>query len=129
MSKIKSFLSTVVFVLLIFTLHYLFNLVFPKTSISFEKVLRFHGFIFMITALVILLSLKAIYTSPDKAGFTYLGLVLFKMVAAVVFLFPYLTDVTRETKTLVSHFFVILFLYLAYEVIFLLRHLNGQQNK
>ena len=129
MSRIKSFLSVLTFVLLIFSLHYLFNMLFPEASISFEKLLRFHGFIFMITTLVVLLSLKAIYTSPDKAGFTYLGLALFKMVAAAVFLFPYLTDVTRETKTLVFHFFVILFLYLAYEVIFLLRHVNSQQNK
>jgi len=129
MSKVKSFLSILIFVFSVFILHYLFNIVFQSASISFEKQLRFHGFIFIITTLVVLLSLKAIYTSPDKAGFTYLGLVLFKMVASIVFLFPYLTDVTRETKTLVFHFFVILFLYLAYEVIFLLRHLNSQQNK
>lgn len=129
MSKIKSFLSILVFVLSVFIVHYLFNIVFQSASISFEKQLRFHVFIFIITALVVLLSLKAIYTSPDKAGFTYLGLVLFKMVAAIVFLFPYLTDVTRETKKLVLHFFIILFLYLAYEVIFLLKHLNAEQKK
>ena len=129
MNNVKSFLSTLGFVLLIFILHYLFNLLFPNASISFDKMLRFHGFIFIITAFVVLLSLKAIYKSPDKAGFTYLGLVLFKMITSIVFLFPYLTEVSRETKTLVFHFFVILFLYLTYEVVFLLRHLNSQQNK
>jgi hypothetical protein len=129
MSKVKSFLSISIFVFSVFILHYLFNIVFQSASISFEKQLRFHVFIFIITSLVVLLSLKAIYTSPDKAGFTYLGLVLFKMVAAIVFLFPYLTDVTSETKKLVMHFFVILFLYLTYEVLFLLRHLNAEQNK
>lgn len=128
-SRFKSLFSIIAFVITAFIVHYLFNITFQNASISIEKQLRIHGFVFIATTLVVLLTLKVIYTSPDKTGFTYLGLVLFKMAASIIFLFPYLKDVTSETKKLVLHFFIILFLYLTYEVIFLLKHLNAEQKK
>ena len=129
MSSMKSLFSIAAFILTVFIVHYLFNITFQNASISLKKLIKIQGFVLISTTIVVLITLKVIYTKPDKTGFTYLGLVLFKMVTASVFLFPFLTDVSNETKKLVVHFFIVLFIYLIYEVVFLLRHLNAEQKK
>lgn len=129
MSSMKSLFSIAAFILTVFIVHYLFNITFQNASISLKKLIKIQGFVLISTTIVVLITLKVIYSKPDKTGFTYLGLVLFKMVTAIVFLFPFLTDVSNETKKLVVHFFIVLFIYLIYEVVFLLRHLNAEQKK
>lgn len=118
---IRSFL--VVFIL-IFLSHVGFNYLLPKASIDFTKLLKINIFIFIITAIVIVLTYLVNEKLKEKVGFAYLALVLLKMVASILFLFPVFAEKTFQTKIYILHFFAIFLIYLAIEVVFILKKIK-----
>jgi len=73
----------------------------------------------------IYLSLVFVYkNSTDKTGFAFMGLSLFKMVAAVIFLLPLvLSDVNAVFANILA-FFIPYFLYLVFETLYAVKLIN-----
>jgi hypothetical protein len=61
---------------------------------------------------------------PDKAGFTFMGMGLLKMMACVVFLIPMIQSDTADRIPDVGAFFIPYFLFLLFETIFAVRLIN-----
>lgn len=118
-NKFKFSIGIVGFVIVVFFLHFLTNRL-VSISITEKNLIKIHLFIILTTIIVIFLSSKILKNFPDKVGFGYMGLMLFKMIASIFFLFPFFSIKTIETKILVANFFSIYFIYLAVEAIVLL---------
>lgn len=63
-------------------------------------------------------------TFPDKTGFSFMGVSLLKMMAAVLFLIPLLQSEVKNQIPDVAAFFIPYFLYLFFETIFAIRLIN-----
>lgn len=61
---------------------------------------------------------------PEKAGFTFMGIGLIKMMAGVVFLIPMIQSDTIDRIPDVAAFFIPYFLFLFFETIFAVRLIN-----
>lgn len=124
----KSFIKLLLFSLAIFFLQVIFNFVVPIYSFELKDIAKIHGFVFLITAIVIIVTNKITDKIPDKTGFVYLGFVLFKMIASVLFLYPYFSLPTSQSKIIVINFFIIFFIYIGYEATSVIKYLNSKQN-
>ena len=65
-------------------------------------------------------------TFADKTGFAFMGFSLFKMMAAIVFLIPFIQSDLESQIPDVSAFFITYFLYLFFETLFAVRLLSKQ---
>ncbi len=124
----KSFIKLLLFFVVVFSLQVIFNFVNPIDSFELKDMLKMHGFVFLITAIVIIVTNKITDKIPDKTGFVYLGFVLFKMIASVLFLYPYFSLPTSQSKIIVINFFIIFFIYIGYEATSVIKYLNSKQN-
>lgn len=124
----KSFLKLVIFGVVIFIFQILIDYFFPLAILNLKNVVKIHGFVFLITAIVITVTNRITNKSPDKSGFVYLGFVLFKMTLSVFFLYPYFSLELSQAKIIVSNFFIIFFLYIAFEATTIINYLNLKQN-
>lgn len=76
------------------------------------------------TFAVYLLLIYVNKTFPTYTGFTFLGASLFRMMAAVVFLIPFIKSDVKNPITDVSSFFIPYFLFLLFETYFTIRLIN-----
>ena len=124
----KSFSKLIFFGVVIFILQILIDYFFPLAILKLKNVVKIHGFVFLITAIVITVTNRITNRSPDKTGFVYLGFVVFKMTLSVFFLYPYFSLELSQAKIIVSNFFIIFFVYIAFEAITIINYLNFRQN-
>lgn len=83
-----------------------------------------YAFHIIITLLSHLFLLFVHQTFPDKTGFTFMGISVVKMMAAVVFLIPMIQSDTIDRIPDITIFFIPYFLYLFFETIFAIRLIN-----
>ncbi|MBP1222133.1 uncharacterized membrane protein YcgQ (UPF0703/DUF1980 family) [Flavobacterium sp. 1355] len=76
------------------------------------------------TFVVYLLLIYVNKTFPTYTGLTFLGASLFRMMAAVVFLIPFIKSDIKDPITDVSTFFIPYFLFLLFETYFTIRLIN-----
>lgn len=129
MNKARTILNASIVVIAVFLIHYTINSLLQNHSLLPIKLIKIHGFVLSITTIVILLSIKIYNLYSDKVGFGYLGLVLFKMIFSVIFLYPNFATKTNETKILVLNFFAVFFIYLIFEVLVLLRYISKKSSR
>jgi hypothetical protein len=112
------------FVLVLFGLQYFVTSeVFSSTFFyySLESIYIFHVIITVAAHLFLLFVYK---TLPDKAGFTFMGMGLLKMMACVVFLIPMIQSDTVNRIPDVGAFFIPYFVFLLFETVFAVRLIN-----
>jgi hypothetical protein len=112
------------FALVIFGLQYFVTSeVFSTTFFyySLESIYIFHVIITVAAHLFLLFVYK---TFPDKAGFTFMGMGLLKMMACVVFLIPMIQSDTVNRIPDVGAFFIPYFMFLLFETVFAVRLIN-----
>ncbi|WP_037318408.1 hypothetical protein [Salegentibacter sp. Hel_I_6] len=97
---------------------YVLDMDFYYSSLS---IYLFHFF----ATFAIYLCLVFVYKNfTDKTGFAFMGLSLFKMVAAVIFLLPLvLSDVNAVFANILA-FFIPYFLYLVFETLYAVKLIN-----
>lgn len=123
-------LRILVFSLIVAGVHYLLA---RFTNITPEVITVFKIHVFMVAITVLSLALLVMVGKVDhtKIGFTFLALVVLKMMVSFAFLYPYFNDAAIDTNLLVLNFFAVYFLFLVWEVreVYLLigkgAHLNG----
>lgn len=123
----KSFLKLIIIGVIVFLVQIIFNVLFPAIALNFKDSIKIHGFLFLTTFIVITITNRITDRFPDKTGFVYLGFVLFKMTASVLFLFPYFSLELIQSKMVVINFFVVFFIYIAFEAISIIKYLNLKQ--
>jgi hypothetical protein len=112
------------FALVLFGLQYFVtSAVVPDTFFyySLESIYIFHIVITIAAHLFLLFVHK---TFPDKAGFTFMGMGLLKMMACVVFLIPMIQSDTVDRIPDVGAFFIPYFMFLLFETVFAVRIIN-----
>jgi hypothetical protein len=112
------------FALVLFGLQYFVtSAVVPDTFFyySLESIYIFHIVITIAAHLFLLFVHK---TFPDKAGFTFMGMGLLKMMACVVFLIPMIQSDTVDRIPDVGAFFIPYFIFLLFETVFAVRIIN-----
>lgn len=97
-----------------------------QPDINVENILHAHGFLFLLTLIaVIAVLIVAKKTGPRIIGYTFLGTTMFKMIIAVVYLYPILRGDSPDQIPYVIQFFIIYFLYLFAEVYYLAKKFNA----
>ncbi len=124
MKGINIYLLLFVFSLLLFGLHFFLNSTSFFEFILTKELIKIHVFISFFSLMVVFLSGLVIKKFPDKVGFTYLGLVLFKIIASSFLMFSFLSSDKTHGKIIVLNFLVIFFLHIVFEVWFLLGKLK-----
>lgn len=125
----KNLLYLVAFAVIVFALHYGFSLVFPTEILEVSTLIKLHSFIFFITTIVIVITNRVTDKMPDKTGFVYLGLVLFKMITSVFFLFPYFSFPLKQSKVIVVNFFIVFLFFIVFEAVSVIKYLNKKNQK
>ncbi len=89
-------------------------------------VLFVHPFMFVITiATVVAVKIILKRSKPDMLGYAYLATSLVKMFFAILFLLPHLINDSFFRKEYVLQFFMIYFIYLTAEVVYLVRQFKN----
>lgn len=80
---------------------------------------------FFISTLIVVSFIKLVHQyASDKVGFAFMGLILFKAFACILFLLPGFTADVKPDFTAILFFFVPYFIFLIYEVIQAIKMLN-----
>ncbi|WP_035693828.1 hypothetical protein [Flavobacterium soli] len=118
---IKYFLpfSIVLFVIQYFVVTTLF-----KDTVFFYSTLSIYIFHIVVTILSYLFLLFVNKNFPDYTGYSFMGISVVKMMAAVVFLIPLIQSDTIDRIPDVATFFIPYFLFLFFETIFAIRLIN-----
>lgn len=128
-NKIKKLITYLFFIgLIIFFAHFLLLRAFPETLYA-PDVLYTHPFLFILTIIIIII-LNVIFkkVKPNMLGYAFLGSSLFKMLISVLFLIPILKGDASFKKIYVVQFFVIYFIYLTMEVVYLAQQLRNKKS-
>ncbi|APS38218.1 hypothetical protein [Salegentibacter sp. T436] len=97
---------------------YVFEVEFYYSSFS---IYLFH----FLATFLIYLSLVFVYKNfTDKTGFAFMGLSLFKMVVAVIFLLPLVLSEVNAVFVNVLAFFIPYFLFLVFETLYAVKLIN-----
>lgn len=110
-------------IVLFFAQHFIVSTLF-KDIPFFYSTWSIYVFHIIVTLLSYFFLLFVHKTFPDKAGFTFMGAGLVKMMAAVVFLIPMIQSDTIDRIPDVAAFFIPYFLFLLFETIFAVRLIN-----
>lgn len=99
-----------------------------KDSYTFYySVLNIYIFHFIITLVILAVIYLVSKKAPNYIGFTFLGFILFKMVAAVIFLIPLIKmEGVSKIPDFIS-FFIPYFLFLSYEIYVTLKLLKQSE--
>ena len=109
--------------LALYIIHILVFHFFPAFTI--DGIIYFYLFLFIITILSIIgVEYAAKKFHPGMTGFAFLGTSLFKMIVSVIYLLPIIRSESPEKTSYVIQFFVIYFVYLFGEVLYLSRKLK-----
>ncbi|MCL6217125.1 DUF6168 family protein [Zunongwangia pacifica] len=99
---------------------------FVEVTLYYSTVANYM-FHILVTLFIYIILLYINLNFSDKTGFTFMGLGLLKMFAAVMFLLPALLDDEVSNFAQVIAFFVPYFIFLIFETIFAVKLIN--QNK
>ena len=111
------------FSLILFIIQFLVISNFIEASLYYGTLANYAFHIFA-TLLIYTLLLYINLNFSDKTGFTFMGLGLLKMFAAVMFLLPALLDDEVSNFAQVVAFFVPYFIFLIFETIFAVKLIN-----
>lgn len=122
MIKNNSFFNAIVFFsifgVLFLGIHLIAIEIAPQLDV--ENILHSHVFLFILTMSVIITLLILIKKSnPRIVGYVFLSSTLFKMIIAVIYIYPILRGDSPDQVTYIIQFFIIYFLYLFSEVYYL----------
>jgi hypothetical protein len=112
------------FALLLFVLQYAATPALFGATFFYYSIESIYGFHVIITAAAHLFLLFVHTSFPDKAGFTFMGMGVLKMMACVVFLIPMLQSDTADRIPDVAAFFIPYFMFLLFETVFAVRLIN-----
>ncbi|GAB4298673.1 MAG: hypothetical protein Kow0068_22480 [Marinilabiliales bacterium] len=124
--KIINF-SAALFVLAIATggLHFLSLRILPD-KYHVEKPYEMHIFLFFITLLIYILLSFLLNKKKYLMGYGFMATSLLKMGFSVLFLLPQILHKSPTTKSYVIQFFILYFIYLAIEVVYLVKDLKSK---
>ncbi|HNQ67022.1 MAG TPA: hypothetical protein PKN32_01480 [Bacteroidales bacterium] len=124
--EFRAFINFSFLAIIVFAAHYLLLYRF-RINLYAPDVLYVHPFLFIIT-LATIIAVKIIFkkTRLNLLGYVYLGVSLVKMLAAVLFLMPKLLSDSMFRKEYVLQFFMIYFIYLTFEVFYLVRQFKNE---
>lgn len=119
MTALKVFLQFVLRLLVVSLIlvgaHYLMA-GYSNASLPIEEVFKIHFFLVAITMLTYGMLVLVGKLDSTKIGFTFLGLVLAKMVISFAYLYPLLVPPAYDVNEIVFNFFAAYLLYLFFEV-------------
>lgn len=119
MTALKVFLQFVLRLLVVSLIlvgaHYLMA-GYSNVSLPIQQVFKLHFFLVAITMLTYGMLVLVGKLDPTKIGFTFLGLVLAKMVISFAYLYPLLVPPAYDVNEIVFNFFAAYLLYLFFEV-------------
>ena len=112
------------FALILFGLQYFITLELFSNIEFYYSVWSIYLFHILFTLVAHLFLLFVHKTFPDKAGFTFMGSGVIKMMACVVFLLPMIQSDLENRIPDVGAFFIPYFMFLLFETIFAVRLIN-----
>jgi len=124
----KSEIKTIGYLLFLgligFLIHFLLLRAFPEKLYA-PGILYVHPFLFIITV-VIIIAIDVIFkkVKPNMMGYAFMASSLFKMLIAVLYLLPVITKQVPYKTEYVIQFFMIYFMYLIIEVVYLVHKLK-----
>ena len=121
----KSLRLLLFFAVIFFAIHYYIDANF-FANIFFYEVWQIYAFLVSATAITFIAVGYVQKNLPDKTGFTFMGLSLLKMGAAIVFFIPLLQSGVEDRTGDILNFFIPYFLFLIFEVIYLVRLINSK---
>jgi len=126
--EFKLFINFSFYAISLFAVHYLL-LHWFRAYFYAPQVLFVHPFLYLIT-LVTIIAVKIIFkrTRLSLLGYVYMGASLVKMFLAILFLIPKLLNDSMFRKEYVLQFFIVYFIYLTIEVLYLVRQFKSEKN-
>jgi hypothetical protein len=127
---IKNFLkSTFQILILTFFLATTQFLIFRNSNYSLTNLFIFKSYIFLVVLNIISFLLLLIIKTkkPDYVGYTFLGLVLIKMILSFTFLFPTIKSEITNKEYIILMFFALYFVYLIFETILTVKLINSKK--
>ncbi|MDL2262520.1 hypothetical protein LJC11_03340 [Bacteroidales bacterium OttesenSCG-928-I21] len=124
-SDIKIVINLVIIGIILFFVHFLVIRAIPNLNVP--EVLYIHPFILILTIITILalnFILKKI--KPNLMGYTFLASSFVKMMLAILFLIPILNSNFDYKKIYIVQFFIVYFVYLAMEVVYLVQKIKNK---
>jgi hypothetical protein len=122
---IKPLSIIVIFSVLLFLGHYFIIENFFDNEF-FYKTWQIYAFLTTATIGIFLIMQFIQKNFPDKTGFAFMALSLFKMAASVIFFIPLMQSQVADRVPDVLNFFIPYFLYLLLEVVFAVRLINSK---
>lgn len=108
--------------LLLYSILYIVELNYPQ--ISFYSIAGISLFFFISTLIVVSLIKLVHQVAADKVGFAFMGLILFKGFASILFLLPGFMADDKPSFAAILLFFAPYFTFLIYEVVQAIKILN-----
>ncbi|SFZ90073.1 hypothetical protein SAMN05428642_101726 [Flaviramulus basaltis] len=125
--KLKTFLFVLIaFTLLLFSIQYFVIEHLKHIKTFFYNTWSIYCFHFFATLLIYLFVFFVQKTFSDKTGFAFIACSLLKMMASIVFLLPLILNKEQSALNDVIAFFIPYFLYLLFELIFIVKMLNNK---
>lgn len=115
------------FGILVFLIHFFLRKTIPILQIR-PIMYDVHIFMFFLTAGGIIASLYLLKKRSSFVGFAFVGVSVVKMLLSIFFLYPIINGELENPKVYVVQFVLIYFIYLAYEVIYIVKLLNDNNS-
>ncbi len=90
-------------------------------------VIKSYMFLVVLNIISFLLLLIVKIKKPDYVGYTFLGLVLIKMIVSFTFLFPTINSEIANKQNIILMFFALYFIYLMFETIISVKLINSEK--
>ncbi len=123
-------LNSFIVVLTVFTLfffgvqYYIVDLIKEQQGLFFYNTWSIYLFHFLATLIIYVLVFFVNRIFPDKTGFAFMACSLLKMLAALIFLLPFIQVKEQYTINDVFAFFIPYFLFLFLETFYVIKILN-----
>lgn len=108
---------------LVLLAHYFIHQQMPA-NLKIHNFWGIHIFFFVFTSTAIAGMLYVQHLQKEKMGMAFLAASMFKIFGSVLFLWPVLKSEFMDKKLYVMHFGAVFFIYLAYEVLLLIKEVN-----
>ena len=89
-------------------------------------VIKSYIFLLILNIISFLLLIIVKIKKPDYVGYTFLGLVLIKMIVSFTFLFPTINSEIVNKENIILMFFALYFIYLMFETIISVKLINSK---
>ena len=117
----KIVINTLFFTLILFTIHKYIQYHFFKDTELFHPIYAIYTFLFLSFVLLFYFILKAAYIKPDTVFITFAVGSFLKSAGAVLFFLPLFFNETSNINLTVFNFFIPYFLFLFYEIYYVLQ--------